>query len=232
MMKRMIFCLLTSVVLTGIIPVRSYSSVKYSEGLKMAGNKLSLSTPKITVVVGGLNMWIPDTWQISNNSGKLVALSPENTACTLMKTIDLNALDPNLPDFASLGEKFIQEFQTTQKLTLMKPIKLPLTFWASTDVPFDWKKLAAGTDVPFDWKSFSFGVGSPGISQSEQSQIKLITIEGVGKLNTTERWTSITLIGLPNGRVLLLFSVSGLEKAVVDANKQVFDKILRSLKPE
>jgi hypothetical protein len=149
-----------------------------------------------------------------------------------MKTIDLNALDPNLPDFASLGEKFIQEFQTTQKLTLMKPFKLPLTFWASTDVPFDWKKLAAGTDVPFDWKSFSFGVGSPGISQSEQSQIKLITIEGVGKLNTTERWTSITLIGLPNGRVLLLFSVSGLEKAVVDANKQVFDKILRSLKPE
>jgi hypothetical protein len=231
-MKRMIFCLLTSVVLTGIIPVRSYSSVKYSEGLKMAGNKLSLSTPKITVVVGGLNMWIPDTWQISNNSGRLVTLSPDNTACTLMKPIDLNALDPNLPDFASLGEKFIQEFQTTQKLTLMKPIKLPLTFWASTNVPFDWKKLDASKDVPFDWKSFSFGLGSPDIRQLEQSGLKIITIEGIGKLGASERWTSITLIGLPNGRVLLLFSVSGLEKAVVDANRLEFGKILRSLYPE
>jgi hypothetical protein len=231
-MKRMIFFLLTSIVLTGIVPVRSYSSVKYSESVKLAGNKLSLSTPKVTVVVGGLNMWLPDTWQISNNSGKLVAMSPDNTACTLMKTIDLKELDPNLPDFTSFGEKFVQEFRTTQKLTLMKPIKLPLTFWATTDVPFDWKKLVASTNLPFDWKSFSFGVGSPGISQFEQSGLKLITMEGVGKLGATERWASITLIGLPNGRVLLLFSVSKLDKSAAEANKAVFGKILLSLKPE
>jgi hypothetical protein len=231
-MKQMIFFLLTSILLTGIIPVRSYSSVKHSESLKLAGNKLSLSNSPVTVVVGGLNAWVPDTWKISNNSGRLVALSPDNTACLLMKTIDLKALDPNLPDFLSLGEKFIQEFKTTQKLTLMKPIKLPLAFWASTDVPFDWKKLADSPDIPFDWKSLSFSVGSSGISQSEQSQIKLITIEGVGKLGATERWASITLIGLPNGRVLLLFSVSGLEKAVVDANQQMLGKILLSLQPE
>jgi hypothetical protein len=231
-MKRMIFFLLTSIVLTGIIPVRSYSSVKYAESLKLAGNKLSLSATPVTVAVGGLNTWFPETWKISNNNGRLVALSPDNTACTLMKTIDLNALDPNLPDFLSLGEKFMEEFKTTHKLTLLKPIKLPLTFWASTNVPFDWKKLAASKDVPFDWKSFSFGVGSSDIRQSEQSQIKLITIEGVGKLGASERWASITLIGLPNGRVLLLFSVSGLEKAVVDANRQVFGKILLSLQPE
>jgi len=232
-MKRMIFCLLTSIVLTWIIPVRSNSSVKYSESLKMTGNKFGLTAPKVTVVVGGLNMWIPDTWQISNNSSNgLVALSPDNTACTLMKTIDLNELDPDLPDFLRVGEKFVEEFKSTQKLTLMKPINLPLTFWASTDVPFDWKKLAASTNVPFDWKSLSFIPDKSTIRQSEQSQIKLITIEGVGKLGASERWASITLIGLSNGRVLLLFSVSGLEKAVVDANKQIFGKILRSLKPE
>jgi hypothetical protein len=231
-MKRMIFFLLTSIVLTGIIPVRSYSSVKYAESLKPADNKLSLSTSKVTVVVGGLNTWVPDTWKITNNNGRLVALSPDNTACTLMKTIDLNALDPKLPDFLSLGEKFIQEFQTTQKLTLLKPIKLPLTFWASTNVPFDWKKLAASADVPFDWKSFHFAEDKSTILQSEQSQLKIITIEGVGKLGATERWASITLIGLPNGRVLLLFAVSGLEKAVAEANKQLFGKILSSLQPE
>jgi hypothetical protein len=231
-MKRMIFFLLTGIVLTGIIPVRLYSSVKYTESLKLAGNKLILSAFPVTVVVGGLNMWLPDTWKISNNNGRLVALSPDNTACTLMKTIDLKALDPNLPDFLSMGEKFVEEFKTTQKLTLLKPIKLPLTFWASTDVPFDWKKLAASPDIPFDWKSFSFGVGSSGIRQFEQSGLKLITMEGVGKLGATERWASICLIGLPNGRVLLLFSVTGLEKAVAEANKQLFGKILLSLQPE
>jgi hypothetical protein len=232
MMKRMIFFLLTSIVLTGIIPVRSFSSVKYSESVKLAGNKLSLIATPVTVVVGGLNTWFPDTWKISNNSGRLVALSPDNTACVLMKPIDMNALDPNLPDFLSLGEKFMEEFKTTHKLTLLKPIKLPLTFWASTNVPFDWKKLAASTDVPFDWKSFRFAEDKSTILQSEQSQLKIITIEGVGKLSTTERWAGITLIGLPNGRVLLLFAVSGLEKAVVDANKQLLGKILLSLKPE
>ncbi|MDO8951028.1 MAG: hypothetical protein Q7U86_00310 [Draconibacterium sp.] len=228
----MIFFLLTSIVLTGIIPVRSYSSVKYSENVKLAGNKLSLSTSEVAVVFDGLNTWFPDIWKISNNSDRLVALSPDNTACVLMKTIDLKALDPNLPDFPRLGEKFVQEFKSTQKLTLLKPINVPLTFWASKDVPFDWKKLAATTNVPFDWKSLSFVPDKSTIRQSEQSQIKLITIEGVGKLGASERWASITLVGLPNGRVLLLFSVSGLEKAVVDANKQVFGKILRSLKPE
>jgi hypothetical protein len=231
-MKQMIYFLLTSILSTGIIPVRSYSSVTFSESLKPAGNKLSLSAFPVTVIVGGLNMWLPDTWKISNNSGRLVALSPYNTACTLMKTIDLKALDPNLPDFALLGEKFVEEFKTTQKLTLLKPIKLPLTFWASTDVPFDWKKLVASTDVPFDWKSFSFGVGSSGIRQFEQSGLKLITMEGVGKLGATERWASISLIGLPNGRVLLLFAVSGLEKAVAESNKQLLGKILLSLQPE
>jgi hypothetical protein len=231
-MKRMIFCLLTSIVLTGIIPERSYSSVKFAESLKLAGNKLSLSASPVTVVVGGLNMWIPDTWQFNNNSDRLVALSPDNTACVLMKPIELNALDPNFPDFPSLGEKFIQEFRTTQKLTLLKPINLPQTFWASKDVPFDWKKLCASPDVPFDWKSFSFGVGSPDIRQIEQSGLKLITMEGIGKLGASERWASITLIGLPNGRVLLLFSVSKLEKSAVEANKTAFGKILRSLQPE
>jgi hypothetical protein len=232
MMKRMIFFLLTSIVLTGIIPVRSYSSVKYSESVKLAGNQSGLGTSEGTIVVGGLNTWVPDTWKITNNSGRLVALSPDNTACVLMKTIDLKTLDPNLPDFLSFGEKFVEEFKTTQKLTLLKPIKLPLTFWASTDVPFDWKKLAASTNVPFDWKSYHFVVDKSTVRQSEQSQLKIITVEGIGKLGATGRWAVITLVGLPNGRVLLLFAVSGLEKAVVDANKQLFGKILLSLQPE
>jgi hypothetical protein len=216
----------------GISPALDLPSGVCNEKMQCAGDQFFTAAAPKSFIIEGLFIWLPDNWQFNNSSNGLVALSPDNTACTLMKPIDLNELDPDLPDFLRVGEKFVEEFKSTQKLTLMKPINLPLTFWASTDVPFDWKKLAASTNVPFDWKSLSFVPDKSTIRQSEQSQIKLITIEGVGKLGSSERWASITLIGLPNGRVLLLFSVSGLEKAVVDANKQVFGKILRSLKPE
>jgi hypothetical protein len=232
MMKRMIFCLLTIIFSAEMLPALVLPTGNNNEKVQLTGTQYFADAQPKTVNFEGLNIRLPDTWQISNNSGKLVALAPDNTACTLMKPIDLHALDPGLPDFPVFGEKFVQEFRTTHKLTLMKPIMLPLTFWASTNVPFDWKKLVATIDVPFDWKSFSFGVGSSDIRQSEPSQIKIITIEGVGKLGASERWASITVIGLPNGRVLLLFSVSGLEKSVMDANRQVFDKILLSLQPE
>lgn len=231
-MKRMIFCLLTIIIFAGISPALELSSGVCNEKMQCAGDQFfTTATPK-SFIIEGLFISLPDNWQYNTGINGLVALSTDNTACTLIKPIDLKAIDPDLPDFPSFGEKFIQEFKTTQKLTLMKPIQVPSTFWASTDVPFDWKKLAASTDVPFDWKSCSFIPDKSTIRQYEQSQLKLITIEGVGKLGASERWASITLIGLPNGRVLLLFSVSGLEKAVVEANKQVFGKILRSLKPE
>jgi hypothetical protein len=225
-MRRVIFYVSAIMILVGSSTVKILS----------AGNGFNKLISKVkapeSLLFEGLNGWFPDDWKTSISGGRLVALSPDNTACLLMKTIDLKVLDPNLPDFLSLGEKFVQEFKTTYKLTLLKTIRLPLTFWATIDVPFDWKSMAASKDVPFDWKSFSFDAGSSDIRQLEQSGLKLINAEGVGKLGVSERWAKITLIGLPNGRVLLLFAVSGLEKAVVDVNKQLFGKILLSLTPE
>jgi hypothetical protein len=231
-MKRLIFCLLTIMICTEISPAVDLPSGVCNEKMQCAGDQFFTEAVPKSFIIEGLFIWLPDDWQYYTSSSGLVALSPDNTACTLMKPIDLKAIDPDLTDFPGFGEKFIQEFKTTHKLTLLKPIQVPSTFWASKDVPFDWKKLASSIDVPFDWKSLSFMPDKSTIWQSEQSQIKLITIEGVGKLGNSDRWANIALIGLPNGRVLLLFSVSGLEKALVEANKQVFGKILRSLKPE
>jgi hypothetical protein len=231
-MKRMIFFLLTIQISAGISSALDLPYGNFNEKVQYTGTQYFEEAQPKTAHFEGLNIQLPDTWKISNNSGTMVALSPDNTACVLMKTIDLKVLDSLHPDYLSFGEKFIQEFKTTHKLTLLKPIPVPTTFWASTDVPFDWKKLAATTNVPFDWKGCNFSVGNSDIRQLDQSGLKLISVEGAGKLGASERWASITLIGLPNGRVLLLFAVSRLEKAVVDTNKQLFVKILLSLDPQ
>lgn len=225
-MKKKIFFFLTILYCTGIaLAVEPNPGSRFSE-------KISGTTAPEILHFTGVSIWFPDDWQVSNTSSKLVTLSRDNTACVLMKPIDLNAIDPNLSDFESFGDKLVTEFKATQKLALLKPIKLPLTFWASKDVPFDWKKLAATTDVPFDWKSIALSVVSSDIRQFEQSGLKLISIEGVGKLSGTEHWTNITLIGLPNGRVLLLFAVSGMDQKSLEANRELTGKILRSLQPE
>lgn len=231
-MKRRIFFLLTIMISAGISSALDLSSGNCHTGVQCADVQYFDMDQPNAIDFGGLNIQLPDTWQISNNSGKLVALSPDNTACVLMKPIDLKTLDPDFPDFPKLGEKFVQEFKTTHKLTLLKTIKLPITFWASTDVPFDWKKLAASRDVPFDWKNVAFVVGKSTVTQSEQSQLKLIKAEGIGKLGATGRWAGISLIGLPNGRVLLLFSVSGMDQKYLETNKQLIGKILSSIHPE
>jgi hypothetical protein len=218
-MKRLIYCLLTIMISAGMSPALDLPSGNCTEKMQVTGDHLYLEAAPKSINANGLNIWFPDNWKINNTSDELLATSPDNTACVLMKPIDLNALDPGIRDFKSFGEKFVEEFKTTNKVTILKSIKLPLNFWASTDIPWDWKKLA-------------FIPGTSITRQSEQPQLKLLTAEGVGKLGASERWASITLVGLPNGRVLLLFSVSGLEKAVVDSNRQEFGKILRSLKPE
>lgn len=218
-MKRLIFCLLTIIFSAGISLAGNSPSGICNEKKQFTGDQFFTEVKPKSFIIEGLYIWLPDNWQFNNSTDELMAISPDNTACVLMKSIDMKSIDPGIPDFENLGERFMEEFKTTHKVTLLKSIVVPTGIWAGTDVPFDWKKLAFVPD-----KST--------IRLSGQFELKLITIEGVGKISASERWSGITLIGMPNGRVLLLFSVSGMEKATVDENRQVFGKIIRSLKPQ
>jgi hypothetical protein len=218
-MKTISLNFLAFVVFAGLNLASTFPVENSSSKMLFADDELVnfLNTTAKTYSVGDMNAWIPDNWTISNANGELLAVSPGNTACILLKQIDLNSIDPDGQGILNAGEKFVEEFKSTHQVTILRSTNVPVSFWASKD-------------IPWDWKSLIFISGTTNIRQYDLNNLKFYSIEGNGKLNETERWANVTLIGLPNGKIYMLLSRSELKTEILNPNKLVFNKIIQSLK--
>lgn len=152
----------------------------------------------------GISIWLPDNWKVSNTATELRATSQGSETFVLLKTI------PKLTNLSyETGEEELRSSRAFDFLGKM-------AFWASTDVPFDWKKLASA-------------VKDTNGQHIERNRLKFYTLEGHGAFDGAQKLVNITWIGTANGKICLLLWMTDANSSTLAGNKSEHNRMLQSL---
>jgi hypothetical protein len=167
---------------------------------------------------GGLAVTFPDGWTVQASPAELLTTPPQKGVFVLLITAN--------PAMKLTYEAGKQELGLPKAFEFVSDL---LTIWASTNVPFDWKKCAASTNLPFDWKAYRAVVTTGNVQCVDHGKLRLCTVEGLGDVNGVKVQVSATLATAPGAKTSLLFCVADANPVTLNYGKIEFSKVIQSL---